>query len=294
VIARTQPQHALTIDVEDYFQVTALDKCVQRADWSRLPSRVLRNTCRVLDLLARTTTRATFFVLGWVAQHHPQVVREIQAAGHEIGSHSYWHHLVYTQTPAEFRSDLRRSRDVLEDLTGHKITHYRAPTFSITAQSLWALDILTEEGFTLDASIFPIRHDRYGIPDAPRQLHRRSTATGHLWEFPPTVASFGRIRLPVGGGGYFRLMPLSLTRRLWRRCQRESLAPRMFYFHPWEIDSELPRVAGMSRLNAWRHHVNVQATERKLETMLREFRFGAIGDVLTDSAGVATPLVMSA
>jgi polysaccharide deacetylase family protein (PEP-CTERM system associated) len=280
VIATTPAKHALTVDVEDYFHATAMDRCVRREDWPALTSRVERNTRRVLELLARTNTRATFFVLGWVAEHHPQIVQAIYQSGHEIGSHSYWHRLVYSQTPEEFRTDLRRSREILESITGERITAYRAPTFSITAKSLWALNILAEEGFTLDASIFPIRHDRYGIPDSPRHIHQRSTAAGSLWEFPPTVARVGGIRLPVGGGGYFRLFPSGLTRSLWRRCERESDAPLMFYFHPWEIDDDLPRVPGMGYVNRWRHHVNVHTTQRKLEVMLQEFRFGAIGDVL--------------
>jgi polysaccharide deacetylase family protein (PEP-CTERM system associated) len=280
VIAPAPPKHALTIDVEDYFHVTAMERCVRREDWPHFSSRVERNTRRVLELLARTGTRGTFFVLGWVAEHYPHIVKEIQAAGHEIGSHSYWHRLVYSQTHDEFREDLRRSRDLLESLTGEKITAYRAPTFSITNHSLWALEILAAEGFTLDASIFPIRHDRYGIHDAPRHIHRRTTASGELWEFPPTVARVAGLRLPVGGGGYFRLLPGGLTRSLWRGGQRESDAPLMFYFHPWEIDDDLPRVRGMGSINAWRHHVNVRTTESKLEAMLREFRFGAIGDVL--------------
>jgi polysaccharide deacetylase family protein (PEP-CTERM system associated) len=281
VIASVTPKHALTVDVEDYFHVTAMERCVKREDWPMFASRVERNTRRVLDLLERTGTRATFFVLGWVAERYPQIVKDIQGAGHEIGSHSYWHRLVYSQTPAAFRDDLRRSRDVLESLTGEKITSYRAPTFSITSKSLWALEILAEEGFTLDASIFPIRHDRYGIHDAPRHIHQRQTVAGRLWEFPPTVARLAGVRLPVGGGGYFRLLPDRWTRMLWRRCERESQTPLMFYFHPWEIDDDLPRVAGMGRVNSWRHHVNVHRTEQKLEKMLREFRFGAIGDVLT-------------
>jgi polysaccharide deacetylase family protein (PEP-CTERM system associated) len=287
MIAAVPPRHALTVDVEDYFHVTAMERCVRREDWPYFASRVERNTMRVLELLARTGTRGTFFVLGWVADRYPHLVREIQSAGHELGSHSYWHRLVYSQSPADFREDLRRSRDLLEGITGEAITAYRAPTFSITTHSLWALDILAEEGFTLDASIFPIRHDRYGIHDAPRHLHRRSTAAGDLWEFPPTVARVAGLRFPVGGGGYFRLLPGGFTRTLWRRCQRESAAPLMFYFHPWEIDDDLPRVPGMGRVNAWRHHVNVHATERKLEAMLREFRFGAIGDVL---AGESVPV----
>lgn len=275
--------HALTVDVEDYFQVTALDAHLSRDAWATIPSRVAQSTATVLEVLARTGTRGTFFILGWVAQQYPQVVRDIDAAGHEIASHSFWHHQIYRQSADDFRADVRRSRQVLEDLTGRRVQFYRAPTFSITNRSLWALDILAEEGFTLDASIFPIRHDRYGIPDAPRELHQRSTKSGPIWEFPPTVARWGNANLPVGGGGYFRLLPYAWTRMLWRRAEQQLAQPLMFYFHPWELDPEQPRMPGMSRMSAWRHRVNLHSMQQKLERLLRDFRFGAIGDVLTAS-----------
>jgi polysaccharide deacetylase family protein (PEP-CTERM system associated) len=274
------PRHALTIDVEDYFQVTAADAHIAREDWSAIPSRVEGSTERVLELLADANVRATFFVMGWVAEHYPAIVQAIDRAGHEIGSHSYWHRLVYRQTPAEFREDLRRSRQVLEDQLGRPITMYRAPTFSITRESLWALDILAAEGFTLDASIAPIRHDRYGIPDAPVEPHLRSTPHGALWEFPPTVARLGKMRLPIGGGGYFRLLPWPLLQALWRKAEGASPAPLMFYIHPWEFDPEQPRIPGLRRLNGWRHRVGLRKTAGKFARLLREFRFGAISDVL--------------
>lgn len=276
--------HALTVDVEDYFHVTAFEDCVTRAQWPALASRVERNTLRMLELFARHDARATFFILGWVAVRMPQVVREIQSAGHEIASHGFWHQRIYHQSPVEFRSDLRRSKHLLENLTGVEVTMYRAPTFSITAESLWALDILVEEGFTLDASIFPIRHDRYGIPTAATSLHQLTTEAGPIWEFPPTVAEFRGMRLPVGGGGYFRLLPWSATRALWRRCEQSSQGPLMFYLHPWEIDPEQPRIGGAGRLNQWRHRLNLASTERKLAALLNEFRFGAISDVLPQPA----------
>jgi polysaccharide deacetylase family protein (PEP-CTERM system associated) len=275
--------HALTIDVEDYFQVTAFEHCVERDDWPSFSSRVERNTQALLEMFARHDVRGTFFVLGWIAQRYPQLVREIAAAGHEIASHGYWHRRIYLQSPDEFRADVRRAREVLEDAIGNSVTMYRAPTFSITHRSLWALPILVEEGFTLDASIFPIRHDRYGMPNAQSALHRLETPSGPLWEFPPTVARIAGWRLPVGGGGYFRLLPWGATRSLWRRCMKANTEPLMFYLHPWEIDPDQPRVAGVGRLATARHRLNLRSTARKLQALLTEFPFGTISDALAAS-----------
>ena len=193
--------NAFTVDVEDYYQVSAFEKHVDRVDWDRYESRVGPNTRRLLDLLDHHQVQATFFVLGWVAQRQPDLVRDIHRRGHEIGSHGYWHRLIYDQSPQEFRDDLRQSRDVLDSILGTPVTAYRAPSFSITSRSRWALEILGEEGFLVDSSVFPIHHDRYGIPGAPRRLHRIATASGTLWEFPPSVARLARLNIPVGGGG---------------------------------------------------------------------------------------------
>jgi polysaccharide deacetylase family protein (PEP-CTERM system associated) len=202
---RTDILNAITVDVEDYYQVSAFEKCVHRSEWGQYESRVVRNTHRILQLLDRHRVKATFFILGWVAKRAPQLVRDIHACGHEIGSHGYWHRLIYRQSPEEFRTDIRQSRGVLQDILGMPVLAYRAPSFSITAQSLWALQILVEEGFRVDSSVFPIHHDRYGIPGAKRTLHRMTTDVGPLWEFPPPVARLAGMNLPVGGGGYFRL-----------------------------------------------------------------------------------------
>ncbi|MCD4726621.1 MAG: polysaccharide deacetylase family protein, partial [Pirellulales bacterium] len=199
--AATEMFNVFTVDVEDYFQVSAFEKHVRRDQWDQWESRVVSNTHHILQLLDRHHVRATFFVLGWVAQRHPRLVREIHACGHEIGSHGYWHRLVYQQTPEEFRTDLRRSRDALQETLGRPVTAYRAASFSITRQSLWALEILVEEGFLVDSSVFPIRHDRYGIPGAEPGPHRLETPAGSLWEFPPSVARLAGMNLPVGGGG---------------------------------------------------------------------------------------------
>ena len=212
--------NAFTVDVEDYFQVSAFEKHVDRDCWSDWESRVVANTHRVLELLDHTGVKATFFVLGWTAERYPELVRDIHACGHEIGSHGYWHRLIYELTPDEFRSDLCRSRDVLQDAIGQRVTAFRGASFSITRQSLWALEILVEEGFLADSSVFPIHHDRYGIPDAQPGPHRLETPAGPIWEFPPSVARFVSMNLPVGGGGYFRLFPLPWTVYWMRRINR--------------------------------------------------------------------------
>jgi polysaccharide deacetylase family protein (PEP-CTERM system associated) len=271
--------NAFTVDVEDYYHVTAFENEISRADWGRFESRVTGGTHRVLELLARHQTRATFYVLGWIADRFPGLVREIDAAGHEIGSHSYWHRLVYELSPDEFRQDLAASLKAIEDAIGKKVVHYRAPSFSITKRSLWALDILAEHGIHCDSSVFPIVHDRYGIPDAKPYIHQVATSAGPLWEFPPSVARVAGVNLPVSGGGYFRLYPLSWTARWLKQINRRG-RPFMFYIHPWELDPSQPRLSAGSRLSRIRHRVNLASTERKLDQLLSRFRFGQVGDVL--------------
>ena len=286
--------NVFTVDVEDYYQVSAFEKHIDRNCWDRWESRISANTHRVLELLDRHGVRATFFVLGWIAERHPELVREIHACGHEIGSHGYWHRLIYQQSPAEFRADLRRSRDVLQDAIGRPVTAHRAASFSITRQSLWALEILVEEGFLVDSSVFPVRHDRYGIPDAQPGLHRLATAAGPIWEFPPSVARFAGVNVPVGGGGYFRLFPLPWTIHCLRRINRVKRRPAMFYVHPWELDPGQPRIHARSRLSRFRHYVNLSKNERKLDALLRRFRFGRLCEAIEvqaardDSASVAS------
>ena len=267
--------NAFTVDVEDYFQVSAFEKDIARDQWSQHTSRVVANTHRILDLLARHDVKATFFVLGWVADRFPQLVRDIHGAGHEIGSHSHEHRLIYNQTPDQFRDDLRRSRNAIQDACGASITAFRAPSFSITKKSLWALDILAEEGFLVDSSIFPTHHDRYGIPDAEPRFHRIDTSAGPLSECPPSVVRFCRLNLPVSGGGYFRLYPLPWTIHCLRRIN-QAKQPFVFYIHPWEVDPDQPRLAAGSRISRFRHRVNLRTTERKLDRLLREFRFGRL------------------
>ncbi len=271
--------NAFTVDVEDYFQVTNFEGVVARSQWAQLETRVVANTHRLLELLAAQNVTGTFFVLGWVADRFPQLIRDIHAAGHELACHSYWHHLVYEQTPEEFRTDLRRARQAIEDAAGHSVTAYRAPSFSITRRSLWALEILVEEGFTLDSSIFPTRHDRYGIPGTEPRLHKIQTPAGPIWEFPLAIKQLGRYSLPVSGGGYFRLYPFSLTRHCLASLNRSAQA-FSFYVHPWEVDPLQPRIIGGSRLSRFRHYVNLGGTERKLRKLLASFRFGTMSQVL--------------
>ncbi len=283
-----QPRNAFTVDVEDYFQVTAFEKHIDRDDWDQIPHHVVENTQRILDLLSEHDVRATFYVLGWVADKYPALVQRIATDGHELGSHSYWHRLVYHMTPEEFRTDLRRSKDAIEDATGISVEAYRAPSFSITAQSIWALDILVEEGFTIDSSIYPVLHDRYGMPGAAVGIHCVNTKAGPIWEFPPSVTRIAGVNLPVSGGGYFRLYPFSLTARCFSRINRSD-APFMFYIHPWEVDPEQPRLRTGSSLSRFRHYVNLSSTQHKLHRLLRRFRFGRVRDVMDEYRDESRP-----
>ena len=282
--------NAFTVDVEDYFQVSAFERHIGREQWNDCQCRVVPSTQRILRLLERYQVRGTFFILGWVAERFPQLVREIDRAGHEIGSHSYWHRLVYDLTPEQFRADLQRSRDALQQIIGQEVTAYRAPSFSITERSLWALEILVQEGFTADSSIFPIYHDRYGIPSAEHRIHDLQVPAGSLREFPPSVVSWGRMNFPVSGGGYFRLYPWQLT-----RCALQAIngrgRPFTFYLHPWEVDPEQPRLAAGTRLGRLRHYVNLNGTERKLEQLLQAFRFGPQREVLAAVDQATMPVV---
>ncbi len=278
--------NALSIDVEDYFQVSGFESCVARRDWDNFPSRVVENTQRILGILGEHDVNATFFVLGWVAEKYPDLVKEIDASGHEIGSHSYWHRLIYDLTPDEFRDDLRRSKSVLENIIGRAVVAYRAPTFSITRRSLWALEILTEEGIQFDSSIFPARHDRYGIPGANREIHLVETVAGRIWEFPISMATLWGLSLPASGGGYFRLFPYRLTRSLISSVNRGG-RPVMFYLHPWELDPQQPIVNGAGYFARKRHRINLDSTESKLERLLGDFSFGSMEDVLKSHQKVA-------
>lgn len=275
-------RNALTVDVEDYYQVSAFEAVVSFPDWEHYESRVERNTYRLLDLLDVRQTQATFFVLGWIAERHASLVRELHRRGHEVASHGYAHRRVYTQTPEQFREETRRAKGLLEDLTGHAILGYRAASYSITAESLWALDVLQEAGFVYDSSVFPIRHDRYGIPDAQRFCHVLDRAAGvRLVEFPPsTVRVFGN-NMPIAGGGYFRLFPYAVTRWGVRRLNIKEGHPAMVYLHPWEVDPEQPRLPS-GLVTRWRHYVNLRKVEARLQRLLQDFAFGTMARVLQE------------
>jgi polysaccharide deacetylase family protein (PEP-CTERM system associated) len=267
--------NALTIDVEDYFHPNAMDGAVSPADWDRLPPRVERNTLRLLDLLEAQHVHATFFVLGWVAERWPQLVVEIDRRGHEVASHGYAHRLVYRQEPSQFRADIKRGKAVLEDRLGAPVVGFRAASYSLIESTLWALDILIEEGFTWDSSIFPIRHDIYGIPGFSRIPVTIQRPGGAIVEIPATTVRFLGRNWPVAGGGYFRLLPYSVTRRALRHLNRREGIPAIVYLHPWEIDPQQPRLAAAAT-SRFRQYANLRVTETRLLRLLQEFRFGPI------------------
>lgn len=272
--------NAFSVDVEDYFQVGAFEGTVRRDDWDRLEHRVEPNTRRLLDLLERHQARATFFVLGWVAERWPGLVRDIQAAGHELGTHGYDHRRVTYLTPESFRLDVRHAKEIIEDIAGVPVIGYRAPSYSIVRETLWAIDVLAEEGFRYDSSIFPIVHDRYGIPGYPRFPRRVRGSNGSaLHEFPISTVRVAGVNLPFVGGGYLRHFPLSFV--LWgmRRLNGGDGQPAIVYIHPWEIDPGQPRqpVGWLTRI---RHYRNLDRTEERLECLLRDFRFTTVRKVL--------------
>ncbi|HUQ10657.1 MAG TPA: XrtA system polysaccharide deacetylase [Steroidobacteraceae bacterium] len=275
--------NAMTVDVEDYFHVAALAQSIDRSEWDSMEYRAEASTRRLLDLFDESRIRATFFVLGWVARRSPDLVREIQRRGHEVASHGMSHKLVFNQTPEEFSSETYESKALLEDITGQPVRGYRASTYSITKRSLWALDILHEAGFEYDSSIFPIRHDVYGIPDAPQVPSRIPTPKGaSIVEFPMSTAPMFGTRVPVSGGGYFRLLPYWLTRKGLTTLNVELRRPFIFYLHPWEVDPEQPRVR-TSWKSRFRHYTNLDRCEARLRRLIGEFRFGPVRDVLTQA-----------
>lgn len=276
----TPMRNALSFDVEDYFHAHAFAGIVRFEEWPSLESRVVTNTRRLLDLLEEYQVAATFFVLGWVAERHPALVREIHERGHEMGCHGYAHRLVYQMTPRQFFEDTTRARQAIEDATGAPLLGYRAPTFSIVRESLWALDILEGMGFGYDSSIFPIVHDRYGIPDAPRFPYRvQLPSGGHMAEFPLTTFTVLGQRLPVAGGGYFRLAPYALVKAALRHVNHAEGQPVIVYLHPWELDPDQPRLP-VGPLTRFRHYVNLDTTHQKLRRLLVDFQFAPIGQIL--------------
>jgi polysaccharide deacetylase family protein (PEP-CTERM system associated) len=274
-------RNALTVDVEDYFHVSAFADSIDRSEWGGHPLRVGNNTRRLLDLFDHNQVKATFFVLGWVAERAPELIREIAVRGHEVACHGFSHQLVYNQSPELFRSETIQSKQLLEDITGTTVRGYRAASYSITGQSRWALDILAEAGFVYDSSIFPVHHDRYGMPGTPEHPYNMTTDKGHsLVEFPLSTARVFGYRLPVAGGGYFRLYPYALSRAGLRQVNRQD-KPFIFYLHPWEIDPEQPRIeAGW--LSRFRHYNNLDRCEGRLQRLMDDFSFGTAWEVLSD------------
>ncbi len=259
----------MTVDVEDYFQVSAFERHIDRSDWDRMPHRVEANTHRVLDLFGEYGVKATFFTLGWVAERYPGLIGRIVSEGHELASHGYGHQRITVLGPDAFREDVERSKAILEDLGGVEVGGYRAPSYSIVEESLWAHEILAECGFRYSSSVYPVRHDLYGIPDAPRRAYR-TTADG-LIECPiSTVRLFGR-NYPCGGGGFFRLYPYRLSKMAIAYNNRSEKRPCIFYFHPWEIDHGQPRIDGVSAKTRFRHYLNLRRMEPRLKRLLRDF-----------------------
>jgi polysaccharide deacetylase family protein (PEP-CTERM system associated) len=263
-------RNAMTCDVEDYFQVSAFAPYIDRASWPDRECRVEANMDRILALFERNNVRATFFTLGWIAERYPQVVRRIVAGGHELASHGYGHQRASDQTRAEFANDIRSAKALLEDIGGQAVLGYRAPSFSIGRANLWALDELLAAGYRYSSSIYPIAHDHYGMPEAPRFAFYPNGPDG-LLEVPiTTVQMLGR-NLPAGGGGYFRLLPYALSRWMMAKVNREDRQPSLFYFHPWEIDTEQPRPQGLGAKARFRHYINIDRMEARIEALARDF-----------------------
>lgn len=271
-------KNALSVDVEDYFQVSAFAPHIPREQWNTLPCRVERNVDLILDLFDESRSKATFFTLGWIAERYPQVVRRIVDNGHELASHGYGHERASDLTPAAFREDVTRAKRILEDLGGVAVRGYRAPSFSIDHRNWWAVAELEEAGYAYSSSIYPVRHDHYGMPDAPRFPHRPNGERGILEVPPTTLPLFGR-NLPAAGGGWFRLLPYEMSRWMLKRVNACDGAPCMFYFHPWEVDPEQPRPSGVSMKARFRHYVNLRRTAGRLRRLLNDFEWDRVDRV---------------
>ena len=281
-------QNALTVDVEDYFQVSAFAENIDQKDWGNHPQRVVKNTHKLLDMFDEYQLKATFFTLGWVAERQKNLVLEIAKRGHEVACHGYSHQLVYNQSADVFQDETVRSKSILEDIIQQPVRGYRAASYSITEKSKWALDILAESGFIYDSSIFPVRHDRYGMPDTPEHPYRLETPAGHsIIEFPLSTAKIFNYRLPVAGGGYFRLYPYWLSKMGLKQINRQQ-KPFIFYLHPWEIDPEQPRITA-SWFSRFRHYNNLDKCEARLRNLMTDFQFGTTWDVLNTLGLIDTP-----
>jgi polysaccharide deacetylase family protein (PEP-CTERM system associated) len=268
--------NALTIDVEDYFQVSAFAPYIARSEWEQRECRVEHNVHRILDLLSQRGVKATFFTLGWIAERYPNLVRAIVAQGHELASHGYGHERASDLSEQAFSDDIGRAKKLLEDLAGSEVRGYRAPSFSIGLGNLWAFDCLAAAGYRYSSSIYPIQHDHYGMPDAPRFAHQIRDG---LMEVPVTTLRMLGRNLPASGGGYFRLLPYGISRWMFKRVNADDQESAVFYFHPWEIDTEQPRIAGIDRKTRFRHYVNIPRNFAKLEQLLSDFRWGRMDEI---------------
>ena len=275
------PCNALTIDVEDYFQVSAFAPHIPRSDWAIRECRVERNVDCILAMLDTHGTKGTFFTLGWLAERYPEVVRRIVDNGHELASHGYGHERASDQTPESFFADINLAKLILEDLSGHEVKGYRAPSFSIGEKNLWAFECLERAGYRYSSSIYPIRHDHYGMPNAPRHAH----TIGNLVEIPCTTLRFLNRNWPASGGGYFRLMPYGLSRWMIERINRVDGLPAVFYFHPWEVDTGQPRIPGISAKTRFRHYVNIRRMEQRLNRLLADFTWGRMDELFLAPLG---------
>jgi polysaccharide deacetylase family protein (PEP-CTERM system associated) len=274
--------NAMTVDVEDYYQVSAFANNIDKSEWDKYPSRVNSNTSWLLELFAEHNIKATFFILGWVAEREPQLIKRISDLGHEVASHGYKHDLIYNQTKQVFKEETIKTKSILEDLTGKAVNGYRAASYSITEKSIWAIDVLCEAGFKYDSSIFPIVHDRYGIPKAEFIPHKYRTDSGNeIIEFPLSTVGIGNKRLPISGGGYFRLIPYWITQQGLKTINKKNV-PFIFYMHPWEIDIEQPKIKS-SFLSEFRHYQNLDKFKPRLIRLIEQFKFSTVEDVLTQN-----------
>lgn len=272
--------NALTIDVEDYFQVSAFAPYIERSTWNSLECRVERNVERILEMLASKDIKATFFTLGWIAERYPQLIRQVAAQGHEVASHGYGHERASDLTEKAFFADIQLAKIILEDLSGVEVKGYRAPSFSIGAGNLWAFDSLVRAGYRYSSSVYPIQHDHYGMPDSPRFAY---PVRPGLLEIPVTTLRLFRRNLPSSGGGYFRLLPYAMSRWMLNRVNSDEMQSGIFYFHPWEIDVSQPRVEGISSKTRFRHYVNIPRMEKRLTQLMSDFKWGRMDEVFRSS-----------
>lgn len=280
--------NGLSVDVEDYYQVQALEAAYTRPNWDSYPSRVDRNTRAILDIFAASKVKGTFFTLGWIAERNPGTIRAIVEGGHELASHGYCHHRVDSQTPDEFRADIRRTKKILEDIGGVEVRGYRAATFSVGASTPWAWPVLEEEGYRYSSSIYPVARDNYSNPDAPRAVYKPA-GVKDLIEVPIATVRMGSKNYPAGGGGYFRLLPYALSRAALRRINRRDHLPAVFYIHPWEVDPDQPRPGGVSAKSRFRHYTNLAKTGERLGRLTRDFRWDRMDSIFLNGSSERAP-----